>query len=64
MDSNFKKGDKVVIIEAFPDDHNGKVASYIRETGKGHDVFVDEHFSWYCCKIRHATLLEKELAEV
>lgn len=61
----FKEDDLVVIVEAFPDIYNGKVAYYKRKyiSSNGHVVIIHGG-TWYCQKIRHATLLEKELANV
>lgn len=59
----FKEDDLVVIVEAFPDVHNGKVACYKHTNSRGHLVLLIHGGTWCCEKIRHATLLEKELAE-
>lgn len=69
MESNFKEGDKVVILEAYPEKHNGKVAIYLKSevfliNQIRHLVRIPNLHEWDCLKIRHATLLEKELAEV
>lgn len=64
MESNFNVGDKVVILEAYPPTHNGKVAFFHIHKAIGSVVFLnDTKENWYCLRIRHATLLEKELAE-
>lgn len=66
MESNFKEGDVVVILEAYPENHNGKVAIYlgVESVTALHVVRIPNFRTWNCVKIRHATLLEKELAEV
>ena len=66
LESNFKEGDKVVILEAYPEKHNGKVAIYLKakKVIGLHVVRIPNLYNWDCLKIRHATLLEKELAEV
>lgn len=69
MESNFKEGDKVVILEAYPDCYNGKVAIYLKSdifliNQIRHVVRIPNLHRWDCLKIRHATLLEKELAEL
>ena len=64
----FKEGNLVVIVEASPKDHNGKVAIYLESEDFSinpirHLVMIPNLHRWVCLKIRHATLLEKELAE-
>ena len=59
----FKEGDKVVITEAYPPIYNGKVAIYLYSNMYSHEVSIPNVHNWTCLKIRHATLLEKELAE-
>lgn len=58
----FKEDDLVVIVKASPDIYNGKIAYYKHAHMNGHTVIIHGG-TWYCQKIRHATLLEKELAE-
>ena len=61
--SEFKEGDVVVILNAFPDAHNGKLAivKYCHKFG-GIKVFIPEvNHLWDCLNVRLATLLEIEL---
>lgn len=64
--SKIKEGDLVVILNAFPDIYNGKLAIVKHCYRFGHvQVFIPEvDHSWECIEVRLATLLEKELYEL
>lgn len=64
--SKIKEGDVVVILNASPDIHNGKLAivKYCYRLG-GVQVFIPEvDRSLECIDVRLATLLERELYEL
>lgn len=64
--SKFKEGDVVVILEAYPEKHNGKVSIVRFCYNFGNiEVFIPEvGHSWECKEVRLATLLERELYEL
>lgn len=61
-----KVGDVVVVVEAHPPKHNGEIGT-VYVVFKNGEVLINLHsagYSWNCIKVRPATLLEKELAEL
>lgn len=64
---NVKVGDIVVVLEAYPPKHNGEIGTVyavFKDSGEVLVTLQSTEYSWNCVKVRPATLLEKELAEL
>lgn len=59
-----KVGDVVVVVEAYPPVHNGDIGTVFSIYAKVAVTLHSTNYRWICTKVRPATLLERELADV